>query len=139
MKLMIVDDHPRARSMIRELMAAPDITICECASGDEAVRRAGEFKPDWVTMDVRMPGIDGFQAALEIKNAHPAARVVIVTADDQPHFHPLARSIGALGPVSKEECFVLRQMFVRESRPPISTPDVTSQPDLSLEKEARQL
>ena len=137
MNLMIVDDHPRPRAMIRELLAAPDVTICECVTGDEAVRRAGEFKPDWVTMDVRMPGINGFQAAAEILKVHPAACVVIVTADVQPDFHPLARSIGALGPVRKEECFVLRQMFARESRPPISTPDVTSQPDLSLEQEAR--
>jgi DNA-binding NarL/FixJ family response regulator len=139
MKLMIVDDHPRTRAMIRELLAAPDVTICECATGEEAVRRAIEFKPDWVTMDVRMPGINGFKAASEILKVHPVARVIIVTAEDQPYFHPLARSIGALGPVRKEECFVLRLMLGRESPMPVSPSRDTNQPNPSLENEARNL
>jgi two-component system, NarL family, response regulator DesR len=137
MKLMIVDDHPRARAIIRELLAAPDVAICECGSGEEAVRRAIEFKPDWVTMDVRLPGINGFKAASEIQKVHPSARVIIVTADDQPYFQPLARSIGALGPVRKEECFALRLMLGRESRNPVSPPCATNQPNPSLESEAR--
>ena len=137
MKLMIVDDHSQSRAMIRELLAAPDVTIRECSTGDEAVLGAREFKPDWVTMDVHMPGINGFQAASEILKLHPATRVVMVTAADEPYFHPLARSIGALGPVRKEECFRLPQMLTRESRAAISPLGVNGRADPSLEKEAK--
>jgi len=114
MKLMIVDDHARVRRMIRELLASPDVTICECASGEEAVQRTDQFWPDWVIMDVHMPGMSGFKAAVEIQKVHPAARFIIVTADDQPYLYPLARSVGALGPVRKGECFVLRRMLSLE-------------------------
>ena len=39
MKLMIVDDHPGTREMIRKFLGLPGITFCECASGDEALLR----------------------------------------------------------------------------------------------------
>ena len=120
MKLMIVDDHPQARTMTHEFLAAPDVTICECASGEEAVQRADQFRPDWVIMDVHLTGMSGFKAAVEIQKVHPAARVIIVTADDQPYLYPLARSIGALGPVRKGG-FLMRQMLSRERRSAISS------------------
>src|SRR5262245_44096528 len=114
MKLMIVDDHARVRRMIRELLTLPDVTICECASGEEAVQRADQFRPDWVIIDVHMPGMSGFKATVEIQKVHPSARFIIVTADVQPYLYSLARSVGALGPVRKGECFVLRRMLSLE-------------------------
>ena len=59
---MIVDDHASTREMIRKFLDFPGMTYCECSSGDEAVSFAREFKPSWVTMDVHMPGLNGFQS-----------------------------------------------------------------------------
>jgi DNA-binding NarL/FixJ family response regulator len=114
MRLMIVDDHASTREMIRRFLDFPGMTYCECAGGDEAVTRVREFKPDWVTMDVHMPGLNGFQSTKALRGAHPAARVMIVTSDNQPHFRQLSREVGAIGLIAKENLMALRMMLARE-------------------------
>ena len=100
--------------MIRKFLDFPGMTYCECASGDEAAGLAREFKPDWVTMDVHMPGLNGFQSTEALHVAHPAARVMIVTSDNQPHFRKLAREVGAICLIAKENLMTLRMMLGQE-------------------------
>jgi CheY-like chemotaxis protein len=111
MKLMIVDDHDGARKMIREMLGFPGVTLCECASGQEALEVARVFKPDWITMDVRMPGMNGFQAATLIQEEHPATRIVIVTTDNHPHLRQMARVVGAVAYFRKENLIELRELL----------------------------
>lgn len=108
---MIVDDHAGTREMIRKFLILPGFTFKECASGEEAVACVREFKPHWVTMDVQMPGMNGFEATREIKREHPAACVIIVTAYNEPHLHDLAHSAGAVGSILKENILALRLML----------------------------
>ncbi|MFO1478459.1 MAG: response regulator [Verrucomicrobiota bacterium] len=117
MKLMIVDDHAGVRDMIRQLASKPGDALCECSSGDEAVRVAPEFKPDFVTMDIRMPGMCSFTAARMIRQAHPDAQIVIVSSYDQPDLRRAAEEAGALGYVVKENLSVLPEMIGRNARP----------------------
>jgi CheY-like chemotaxis protein len=114
MKLMIVDDHASTREMIRRFLDIPGITFCECASGNDALQRVREFKPDWVTMDIHMPGLNGFQSTEALRAEHPTARVMIITADHQPHFRQLSRSVGAVGLLAKENLLALRMMLTKE-------------------------
>jgi DNA-binding NarL/FixJ family response regulator len=109
---MIVDDHAGTRKMIRDFLDLPDITFCECASGDEAVLRAREFKPDWVTMDVQMPGINGFQATEALRAEHPSVRIIIVTSFNEPYFRRLSQLAGATGFIHKENLAELLPMLV---------------------------
>jgi DNA-binding NarL/FixJ family response regulator len=102
MKLMIVDDHDGIRNMIRQLITAPGDMVVECGSGDEALERLGDFKPDCVTMDISMPGLCAFQTVRAIREAHPAARVICVTSHDQPDFRRAAYEAGAVGFVVKD-------------------------------------
>jgi two-component system response regulator DesR len=94
MKLMIVDQQAGTREMIRQFLNLPGIAFCECASGDEALARAREFKPDWITVDVNLLGVEGFQTAANLRAEHPSARVIIVTGYDEPHFLKLYNSVG---------------------------------------------
>ena len=95
MRLMIVDDHPGVRKLIRQFVASASDTVCECADGDEAIRKAFDFRPDAVTMDMRMPGTCGLTATRALRAVHPAARVVIVTSHDQPGLDRAASDAGA--------------------------------------------
>jgi len=115
MKLMIVDDHEGMRNMIRQLIAAPGDSVVECGSGDEAVQKAGEFKPDCVTMDISMPGLCAFNTARGIRKAHPAARVIFVSSHDQPDYRRAAQEAGAVGYVMKENLSEL-YLFVATKR-----------------------
>lgn len=93
----------------------PGLTVQECASGHDALARVREFKPHWVTMDVQMPGLNGFDATRAIKQAHPEARVMIVTSFNDPHFRKLADSAGASGFILKENLLALRLLLEKET------------------------
>lgn len=111
---MIVDDHAPAREMIRRMLELPGVTFCECASGEEALQQVREFKPHWVTMDVNMPGLDGFQSTEALHAEHPSARVVIVTSYSEANYRERSRAAGAIALISKENLLALRIMVTQE-------------------------
>ena len=111
---MIVDDHASTREMIRKFLDLPGITFCECASGEEALAQAREFKPNWITVDVNMPGLDGFQTAEALRAEHPSTRIIIVTGYNEPHFRKLSNSVGAVGLICKENLMALHMMLSNE-------------------------
>ena len=80
-RVLIVDDEEPARAVLREMLGrVPSVEIVgEAANGFEAVRAAGELKPDCVFLDIRMPRLDGFEV-MELLD--PAIAVVFVTAYD---------------------------------------------------------
>ncbi|MFX8219125.1 response regulator, partial [Acinetobacter baumannii] len=67
-KLLIVDDSRVSRMMIRAFFAKrqPGWTLLEAQTGDEALAQVAAERPDFVTLDVNMPGINGFEAAEKI-------------------------------------------------------------------------
>jgi DNA-binding NarL/FixJ family response regulator len=111
---MIVDDHPSTREMIRKFLTSPGVTVCECASGSEALAQVRDFKPHWVTMDINMPGLNGFQCTRALLLEHPEARVVIVSSFNEPHFRQFAHDAGAMGFILKENILALRMMLAQD-------------------------
>jgi CheY-like chemotaxis protein len=115
-RLLIVDDLPGARELIRGFLNMPGVTFQECDSGNAAVACVRDFKPHWVTMDIKMPGLDGFETTKAIKEAYPEARVMIVSSFNDPHFRDLAHSAGAAGFILKENLLALRLMLEKETK-----------------------
>lgn len=81
MKVLIVDDEPIARQILRELLEdMPGITLAgEAASGLEAVEQIPRLAPDIVLLDLQMPGLDGFSVARTLRGAR-LPLVIYVTA-----------------------------------------------------------
>jgi DNA-binding NarL/FixJ family response regulator len=80
-KLLIVDDQERVRQDLRtalQLMQGLEV-VGEAADGFEAVQQAEVLGPDVVLMDLKMPGMDGFEAARQIKARRLARGVVALT------------------------------------------------------------
>lgn len=79
-RVVIVDDEPLARGILREWLSAhPEIEIvAECGNGFEAVKAATELKPDLLMLDIQMPKLDGFDV-LELVGDIP---VIFITAYD---------------------------------------------------------
>ncbi|QIN77714.1 response regulator [Rubrobacter marinus] len=102
-RILVADDHAVFREGLRILMSSiPDAEIVgEAASGEEAVRLAGELSPDVVLMDIQMPGVNGIEATRRIVGRNPRAGVVVVTMfeDDDSVF--AAMRAGARGYVLK--------------------------------------
>src|SRR3954454_5629036 len=82
LRIVIVDDEPLARAVVREYAAEdPAIAIvAECGNGFEAVKAVADLKPDLVLLDVQMPKLDGFEV-LELLGGDQA--VIFITAYDQ--------------------------------------------------------
>ena len=107
MKLLIADDSPAMRMLLRRFFAGLTTETRECEDGAGAVRLFGEFKPDWTLMDLSMPGMDGLAATREIITKHPGARVVVVTQHRGAEYEQAARAAGACAFVLKENLFQL--------------------------------
>lgn len=82
MRVIIVDDEPLARAVLREYLAPHrDIEIVgECANGFEAVKAIAGLEPDLAFLDIQMPKLDGFEVA---QLAGAKTRYLFVTAYDQ--------------------------------------------------------
>ncbi|HET7618046.1 MAG TPA: LytTR family DNA-binding domain-containing protein [Vicinamibacterales bacterium] len=82
LRLIVVDDEPLARAVVREYAAADPALeiIAECGNGFEAVKAVADLTPDLVLLDVQMPKLDGFEVLELLGREVP---VVFVTAFDQ--------------------------------------------------------
>ncbi len=111
MKLMIVDDHTGMRAKLRELLARPNVEICECTTGEDAMREAPEFQPDWIIVDVHLPGMTGIEAARTLRSEIPRARIVVISSEDRRYLREAARAVGAEEFLSKSHLADLPQML----------------------------
>jgi two-component system response regulator AlgR len=106
MKILIVDDEKPARDRLRQLIEDFDEyeVVAEAGNGEEAVRLAAETKPDIALLDIRMPGVDGIEAAHHLNRLDPPPAIVFATAYDQYAIDAFdARAIGyVLKPVRRE-------------------------------------
>lgn len=102
---LLADDHDLMRQGIRSLLESnPNFEICgEARDGSEAVDKAIELRPDVVVLDVSMPGIDGLEAARQIRRHLPNTKVLIFTVDDTAQMVRDMFDAGAHGYVLKSD------------------------------------
>ena len=83
--LLIVDDSKVSRMMIRGRIQQlePDWEVLEAGTGDEALTLIADHTPDYITMDVNMPGLSGFEAVARLRALGCNARVAMLTANIQ--------------------------------------------------------
>jgi two-component system chemotaxis response regulator CheY len=83
-RILVVDDAAFMRMMIRDILTKNNFEVAgEATNGDEAVSKYIELKPDLVTLDITMPGMDGVTVLKKIRQHDPAARVVMCSAMGQ--------------------------------------------------------
>ena len=101
--VLIVDDHDLVRTGIKRIL--DDVTgikvIAEARSGEEALRLGRELKPNVVLMDVKMPGIGGFEATRKLLRLDPDMKILIVTICDNDIYPARLLQIGAAGYLTK--------------------------------------
>jgi two-component system chemotaxis response regulator CheY len=107
-KFLIVDDSAIMRQAIRDVLKGLATEIHECADGAEGVEAFAKFLPDFVTMDVQMPFVNGFEATRRILLNHPSARIIIVSQSLDPEINENARRAGACHFVRKCNLTTLR-------------------------------
>jgi two-component system invasion response regulator UvrY len=102
-RVLLVDDHAVVRMGFRLLLQsqADMSVIAEAESGEIACQRFLELTPDVVVMDLAMPGMGGLEALRRILAHHPHAKVLTLSAHDDPMHARRALREGALGFLSK--------------------------------------
>ncbi len=80
-RVLIVDDHPVVRFGLSSMLASESRIVVTGMSGSakEALQAMAEDLPDVVLMDLRMPELEGAEAILEVKRAHPSVRILVLT------------------------------------------------------------
>ncbi len=85
--VLVVDDEPVLRAIVREILDEEGYSVIEAADGRVMLEIMERERPDLVLMDVMMPGVDGRDAYRQLR-AHPEHRdipVVMMSAAIQPH------------------------------------------------------
>jgi DNA-binding NarL/FixJ family response regulator len=114
MTILIVEDSMLMRRMIKDVLFQPGVECIECADGGSALERYREIRPEWVLMDIMMPGYSGIKATQDIMAEDPNARVAIVTNFDDREFREAAEKAGARAYVLKEDLSQLKEVCLKE-------------------------
>ncbi|RMX22105.1 response regulator [Legionella jordanis] len=103
-KVLIVDDHALVRMGIRRLLEdMPDVeVVADAESGEQALTLVKSHKPDVVLLDMKMPGIDGWEVTRRLKKTNPLVKVIAVTAVCAEPMPTRVLQLGAMGYLTKE-------------------------------------
>ncbi len=111
LRAVVADDIPHVLDFISavvEIEGGAEV-VATASNGISAVRAAQQFVPDVVFLDVQMPLMNGFEAAVHIKRRLPATKVLLISSDDDPELGLSALDCGADG-------FMWKGSFVQQCR-----------------------
>lgn len=102
-RLLMIDDHPVLRAGLANLLdQQPDFEIVgQAGTGEEALRIVTACKPDVCLLDLRLPGMNGFETLRQLSRLAPKARVLVFTSSDLADDADRALAEGAAGFISK--------------------------------------
>lgn len=92
---IIVDDAAIMRIRLREILEPEFQIVAEANDGDEALVHYAAYRPDFVTLDITMPHLNGIEVLKKILGKHPEAKIVIVSAVGQKQIVFEAIALGA--------------------------------------------
>jgi two-component system KDP operon response regulator KdpE len=130
--ILVVDDEPQIRRVLRTTLASRGYEIVEAASGEEAVEAICSRRPDLILLDVNMPGIGGIAACREIRQQSDIP-IVMLTVRDSERDKVSALDAGAddyvVKPFGIEELLARIRAALRRAAPapsvePIETPEL---------------
>jgi len=103
-RVMIADDQPLFRRGLNVVLHTEEgiDVVAEAEDGEEAIVKAEEFAPDVVLMDVRMPRVNGIEAARAIHDSVPTTKILMLTVSDEDQDLFEAIKAGASGYLLKE-------------------------------------
>ena len=98
MKVLFVEDDPMNRRVVRDMLSVAGVEMDEAENAELGLKKLGETDYALILMDLRMPGMDGFEAIAAIR-ARPDAKarlpIVVVTADAGSHLRHRCFEAGA--------------------------------------------
>jgi CheY-like chemotaxis protein len=96
-RVLIVDDEPITRMLVKLLLERDGFTVFEAQNGDEAIATAAREHPDLVLLDLNMPVMDGYEAIHHLRHNPSLARlpIIVLTSEDGPTVERRVLAMGA--------------------------------------------
>jgi CheY-like chemotaxis protein len=91
----VLDDEPEMRKALRRLLSSRGFRVQEYASGEDFLAGAGSQPPDYLLLDLHMPGINGFDILETCRSRHILVAIIVITAHDEPGTAERVRALGA--------------------------------------------
>ncbi|MEA1926595.1 MAG: response regulator transcription factor [Candidatus Auribacterota bacterium] len=95
-RTIIVDDNPGFRKVLRRVLRCYPFVevISEAENGEVTQDQVNTLAPDLVTIDINLPGMDGFELARMLRNTYPGTRIIFITMNGNPAFRRAAARMG---------------------------------------------
>ncbi len=100
-RIVIADDHLRMLQKVTQLLEPEFDVVGTVSDGQALLSAVAELQPDVVILDITMPGINGIEAARQLRQAGSPAKIIFLTIHEDPDFLTEALATGALGYVVK--------------------------------------
>jgi DNA-binding NarL/FixJ family response regulator len=104
LRVLLVDDHPFVREGIRSFLSdqADFEVVGEASTGEEALRMVEQLRPDFVLLDINMPGVTGLEVVTHIRKLAPATKILMLTVHNSREYVLHVARSGAHGYVLKD-------------------------------------
>jgi two-component system, OmpR family, KDP operon response regulator KdpE len=139
--ILVVDDEPQIRRVLRSTLSFRGYTISEVSSGEEAVEATSKLKPDLILLDVNLPGMSGIETCREIRRSSDAP-IIMLTVRNAERDKVVALDAGADDYVTKpfgiEELLARIRASLRRHPSMDSLPAFVSK-ELSVDFETRRV
>lgn len=119
-KILIIEDHDDFRSMVKSYLEKQDIPIevFEAETGEAGVVKALRAKPEIILMDIRLPNMNGIDAAGRIKKYLPDCKIIVLTMFETEGFRSVFKSQDIVAYIGKSELYeklvpLLKEILVR--------------------------
>jgi DNA-binding response OmpR family regulator len=106
-KILIAEDDPRTRKGLSEILEAEGFRVVAAGDGREALRLFETERPDFVCLDVMMPGMDGFEACRRMRSLSPAVPIIFISAKGEELDKVVGLELGA-------DDFIVKPFGVKE-------------------------
>jgi CheY-like chemotaxis protein len=136
--ILLADDSVTVRKIVELTFSDTDIRVCAVASGQEALDRLSDLRPDLVLADVVMPGLSGYELCRAIKTSARPVPVLLLAGTFEPFDAQQARECGSDGHVTKpfdsrELVLRVEQLVAHPEPQPVRNETAVHAPDDELE------
>ena len=115
MTILIVEDNPGVRRLIKRATSEIAQNVLECEDGADSLDAYAAHRPDIVLMDIRMPRMDGLAATRRLLRSYPNAKVIILTDSSDEELRTAARDAGACAYALKQNLTQLEDVILEVS------------------------